>query len=73
MRLNTVCCTHHRQYYLGHFVFVPSKHQRDALLNHERIDFSHREARIASGQPDPGRTFPRVSTRGDALPLIPTY
>jgi len=67
MCLSTVCFSHRRQYDDGYYVLVPSKRQRDALLNHEHIDFSHRESQIASSQPDPGRTFPHVSTRGNAL------
>lgn len=67
MCLSTVCCSHHRQYDNGYYVLVPSKRQRDALLNHEHRDFSHRESQIASSQPDPGRTFPHVSTHGNAL------
>jgi len=67
MCLSTVCFSHRRQYDDGYYVLVPSKRQRDALLNHEHIDFSHRESQIASSQPDPGRTFPHVSTHGNAL------
>jgi hypothetical protein len=62
-----VCRSHHRQFNRGYYVLVPSKRQRDTLLNHERIDFAHRESHIASGQPDPGRTLPHVSTCKNAL------
>lgn len=65
--LSTVCCSHYRQYDSGYFVFVPSKAQRDELLNHEHRDFAHRELLVTNGLPDPGRTLPDVSNRRNAL------
>ena len=60
-----VCLTHHRQYNSGRFVLVPSKQQRELLLEYEHRDFAMREEILAHGGGDPGRTFPAVSTTGD--------
>lgn len=62
---HVVCPTHHRQYDSGRFVLVPSKQQRELLLEHEHRDFAMREEMLAQGGGDPGRTFPAVSTTGD--------
>ena len=60
-----VCLTHHRQYNSGRFVLVPSKQQRELLLEYEHRDFAMREEILAHGGGNPGRTFPAVSTTGD--------
>jgi len=60
-----VCPTHHRQFDSGRFVLVPSKRQRELLLEHERRSFAMREEILARGGGDPGRTFPEVSTIGN--------
>jgi len=60
-----VCPTHHRQFDSGCFVLVPSKRQRELLLEHEHHNFAMREENLARGGGDPGRTFPEVSTIGN--------
>jgi hypothetical protein len=62
---NVVCPTHHHQFDSGRFVLVPSKEQRELLLEHEHRNFAMREEILARGGGDPGRTFPQVSTIGD--------
>jgi hypothetical protein len=61
--LHIVCPTHHRYFDKGRFVLVPSRAQRELWLEHEHQDFSMREESLARGGPDPGRSFPNVSTR----------
>ena len=58
---HVVCPTHHRQFDSGRFVLVPSERQRRLLLEHEYRNFRMREELVASGNGDPGRTFPEVS------------
>lgn len=48
--LNTVCDSHYRQYDHGYFVFVPIEAQRNVLLDHEHIDFAHRESQVKNGE-----------------------
>ena len=62
---HVVCPTHHHQFDSGRFVLVPSKQQRELLLEHENRNFAMREEMLARGDGDPGRTFPEVSTTGD--------
>ena len=64
-----VCPTHYRQFVLGYFVLVPSKQQREAMLEHERLDFAMREEIVARGGRDPGRTFPEVGSISETLRL----
>ena len=72
-----VCPTHHRQYDSGHFVLVPSKPQRELLIEHEIRNFVMREEILARGDGDPGRTLPQVSTVGNiwlcGLPNVPMF
>jgi hypothetical protein len=72
-----VCPTHHRQYDSGRFVLVPSKQQRELLLEHEYHNFAMREEILARGGRDPGRTLPQVSTVGNVwlrgLPNTPLF
>jgi len=62
---HVVCPTHHRQFNSGRFVLVPSKQQRELLLEHEHRNFAMREEVLVQGGEHPGRTFPEVSTNGD--------
>jgi hypothetical protein len=55
-----VCPTHHRQFDLGRFVLVPSKRQREFMLEYEKRNFVMREESLAQRGVDPGRTFPQV-------------
>ena len=54
---HVVCPTYHRQYDSGYFVLVPSKRQRELLLEHENRDFASREKIVAHGGRDPGLFF----------------
>ena len=57
---SVVCPTHHRQFNLGRFVLVPSKRQRELMLEYEKRNFAMREESLAQRGVDPGRTFPQV-------------
>lgn len=52
-----VCPTHHRQYNSGRFVLVPSKQQRELLLEHEHRNFAMRDDILVRGGCDPGRAL----------------
>ncbi|KAF5376272.1 hypothetical protein D9615_008557 [Tricholomella constricta] len=67
-----LCPGHHRQYDAGYYVFVPSRSQRQVLLNHENRDFAYRESLIANRQTDPGRTIPDISDEIDFIPIHPS-
>lgn len=72
-----VCPTHYCQHDSGRFVLVPSKQQRELLLEHEHRNFAMREEILARGDCDPGRTLPQVSTVGNIwlceLPNTPLF
>lgn len=62
---HVVCPHHHREFESGYFVFVPSRRQRESMLEHELRNFAMREGIIARGGRDPGRSFPEVSSIGN--------
>ncbi|KAM6503830.1 hypothetical protein JOM56_000773 [Amanita muscaria] len=64
-----LCPTHHRQYDSGRFVLVPSKQQRELLLEHEHRNFAMREEILARGGGDPGRTLPHLIDEFEYIPI----
>lgn len=64
-----LCPTHYCQYDSGRFVLVPSKQQRELLLEHEHRNFAMREEILARGDCDPGRTLPQLIDEFEYIPV----